>query len=90
MVHGSMAAMLLDVGCGGGWALVQIAERFPATSCVGIDVEPYSIELASQLIAERGLTDRCQAQLERVDELAEDEKYTSPLASWSYTRSLLG
>jgi SAM-dependent methyltransferase len=66
---------LLDVGCGGGWALVQIAERFPATSCVGIDVEPHSIELARQLIAERGLTDRCQARMQRVDELAEDEVY---------------
>jgi hypothetical protein len=28
---------VLDVGCGGGWALVQIAERFPETSCPGID-----------------------------------------------------
>jgi SAM-dependent methyltransferase len=66
---------LLDVGCGGGWALVQIAEQFPATSCVGIDVEPYSIELARQLIAERELTDRCQARVQRVDELDEDESY---------------
>jgi SAM-dependent methyltransferase len=66
---------LLDVGCGGGWALVQIAERFPATSCVGIDVESYSIDLARQLIAERGLTDRCQARVQRVDELDEDEAY---------------
>jgi hypothetical protein len=29
---------LLDVGCGGGWAMVQIAERFPATSCAGLQV----------------------------------------------------
>jgi len=66
---------LLDVGCGGGWALVQIAERFPATSCVGIDVESYSIELARQLITERGLTDRCQVRVQRVDELAEEGAY---------------
>jgi SAM-dependent methyltransferase len=66
---------LLDVGCGGGWAVVQIAERFPATSCVGIDVEPYSIKLAQELIAERGLTDRCEARLQQVDELYEEEAY---------------
>jgi cyclopropane fatty-acyl-phospholipid synthase-like methyltransferase len=66
---------LLDVGCGGGWALVQIAERFPATSCVGIDVEPNSIELAQRLIAERGLAERCQARVQRVDELGEGEAY---------------
>lgn len=66
---------LLDVGCGGGWAIVQIAERFPATSCVGIDVEPYSIELARQLIAERGLMERCQARVQQVDELDEEDAY---------------
>ena len=33
---------VLDVGCGGGWAVVQIAERFPAVECVGIDVEAHS------------------------------------------------
>ncbi|HEV2249421.1 MAG TPA: class I SAM-dependent methyltransferase, partial [Candidatus Limnocylindria bacterium] len=48
-------ARVLDVGCGGGWALVQLAERFPKVTCVGVDNEPYSIELANALIAERKL-----------------------------------
>ena len=68
-------ARVLDVGCGGGWAVVQIAERFPETSWVGIDVEPYSIDLAEQLIIERGLTDRCEVQARSVDQLGENESY---------------
>jgi SAM-dependent methyltransferase len=66
---------LLDVGCGGGWAVVQIAERFPRTSCVGIDVEPYSVRLAQRLIEERGLADRCEAHARSVDQLGEDDAY---------------
>jgi SAM-dependent methyltransferase len=66
---------VLDVGCGGGWAVVQLAERFPETSCVGIDVEPYSVDLARRLIVERGLADRCQARLQSVEELTEDGSY---------------
>ena len=66
---------VLDVGCGGGWAVVQIAERFPRARCVGIDVEPYSVELAQRLIAERGLTDRCEARAQSVDQLGEDGTY---------------
>ena len=66
---------VLDVGCGGGWAVVQFAERFPKTSCVGIDVEPYSIDLARRLIVERGLTDRCEVRARSVDQLAEYESY---------------
>jgi SAM-dependent methyltransferase len=68
-------ARVLDVGCGGGWAVVQLAERFRAISCVGIDLEPYSVELARSLIAERGLADRCQARLQSVDRLGEDGTY---------------
>jgi cyclopropane fatty-acyl-phospholipid synthase-like methyltransferase len=66
---------ILDVGCGGGWAVVQIAERFPKTYCVGIDVEPYSVELAQRLIVERGLADRCEVRLQSVDQLGEDGAY---------------
>lgn len=66
---------MLDVGCGGGWAVAQIAERFPNLYCVGIDVEPYSVELARRLIAERGLADRCEAHALSVDQLQEDGTY---------------
>jgi SAM-dependent methyltransferase len=68
-------ARVLDVGCGGGWAVVQLAERFPRTSCVGIDLEPFSVELARSLIAERGLEDRCEARVQSADRLGEDGTY---------------
>ncbi|MGH8948216.1 MAG: SAM-dependent methyltransferase, partial [Acidimicrobiia bacterium] len=63
---------VLDVGCGGGWAVVQIAERFPGVSCLGIDVEPYSVGLAQQLISDRGLAERCEARVMTVDDLDEE------------------
>lgn len=66
---------VLDVGCGGGWAVVQIAERFPKTFCVGIDVEPYSVDLAHRLIIERQLADRCDAREQSVDQLKEEDAY---------------
>ncbi len=65
---------LLDLGCGGGWAVVQLAERFPALSCTGLDIEPYSVELARRLIGERGLASRCEARVGSA-ELAEPETY---------------
>jgi SAM-dependent methyltransferase len=66
---------VLDVGCGGGWGVVQIAERFPETTCVGIDLEPYSVELARRLIAERGLEGRCEARVQSAGDLGEDGTY---------------
>ena len=62
---------VLDVGCGGGWAVVQIAERFSGVTCLGVDVEPYSVGLAQQLISDRGLAERCEARVLTVDELDE-------------------
>ncbi len=70
-----LGGRVLDVGCGGGWAVVQIAQRFPHTYCVGIDVEPYSIDLARQLIVEQDLADRCEVLVRSVEKLEEDERY---------------
>jgi SAM-dependent methyltransferase len=66
---------VLDVGCGGGWALVQIAERFPGVNALGIDVEPHSIALAQRRLAERGLSERCQARLLSAEQLDEPESF---------------
>jgi len=68
-------ARVLDVGCGAGHALVHLAERFPKLTAVGVDNEPYSIELANALIAERGLGSRCEARLMGAERLAEDGAY---------------
>ena len=68
-------ARVLDVGCGGGWALVQLAERFPNATCVGVDNEPHSIGLARRLITEHGLEARCDARLMGAERLADDGAY---------------
>ncbi|MBI3967021.1 MAG: class I SAM-dependent methyltransferase [Chloroflexi bacterium] len=54
---------VLDVGCGGGHALVAFAERFPNVACVGIDVEPTSVRAAQELIQARGLAHRVEARV---------------------------
>ncbi len=56
-------ARVLDVGCGAGNAIVEFASQFPAVQCLGLDVEPVSIRLAQELIAERGLADRVAVRL---------------------------
>jgi SAM-dependent methyltransferase len=62
-------ANILDVGCGGGFALVEFAERFPNVRSTGIDLEPLSIEMANELIRSRGLAGRVQAHLVGGDSL---------------------
>jgi len=54
---------LLDMGCGGGSAIVEFAKRFPAVQCTGVDLEPKSLHLAQELIRDRGLGDRVKAIL---------------------------
>ncbi|MBI3522864.1 MAG: methyltransferase domain-containing protein [Chloroflexi bacterium] len=66
---------LLDVGCGGGWALVTFAERFPKLRCIGVDIERRSIDMANALLRERGLADRCEARLLGVEGLTERDAY---------------
>ena len=48
-------AAALDLGCGRGRALVQLAERFPKSSFVGYDLSHEAIAFASGQAAERGL-----------------------------------
>ena len=54
---------------------MQLAERFPKITCVGVDVEPRSIEVARRLIAERGLGDRCEARLLSAGQLGDGGAY---------------
>jgi len=53
------ASQLLDIGCGGGWAIATFAEAYPTLHVTGVEIEPASVALAEELITSRGLTDRC-------------------------------
>ena len=54
---------LLDMGCGGGSAIVEFARQFPSVECTGVDLETKSIELAKDLIRESDLSERVRAVL---------------------------
>jgi SAM-dependent methyltransferase len=68
-------ARVLDLGCGAGWAIVELAERFPESRVDGADIEPRSVELAQEHIAEHGLAERCTARLLGSDGLTDDAVY---------------
>ncbi len=59
---------ILDIGCGAGFAMVELAKSFPRCTCLGVDIEPNSIRLAKQLIRKNGLQDRVKADLVKGDE----------------------
>ncbi len=68
-------ARVLDLGCGAGWAIVELANRFPTSLVDGADIEPRSIELAQARIAELGLADRCAARLIGPEGLTDEGRY---------------
>ncbi len=47
--HIPVGRSVLDVGCGGGAALNELAERFPEAKLTGCDVSPLAIETATAL-----------------------------------------
>lgn len=49
---------LLDVGCGTGNLLLQIARSFPTARCTGIDIDPTGLASARDLVAASGLSNR--------------------------------
>jgi SAM-dependent methyltransferase len=56
-------ATFLDVGCGHGASAVMLAQAFPASAFVGIDVHAESIEIARTRAAEAGVEDRVHFQV---------------------------
>ena len=51
-----MGALVADLGCGRGLALLQLAATHPASRFTGYDFSVEAIEHARKLVADRGLT----------------------------------
>lgn len=60
---------VLEVGCGTGNFLVQVAKSFPQARAIGVDLDADSLTIAQWRIAEAKLADRISARLGTVDEV---------------------
>jgi ubiquinone/menaquinone biosynthesis C-methylase UbiE len=54
---------VLDVGCGSGLLMIQLAKAFPNCEFVGVEVDRYAIEEARRQIRENGVQDRVSVML---------------------------
>jgi SAM-dependent methyltransferase len=60
-------AKVADIGCGHGFATILMAQAFPASSFVGYDYHPASIETARRRAAEAGVDDRVRFEVAAAD-----------------------
>lgn len=60
---------VLDVGCGAGGTVVELAKAFPRGRVVGIDLEPRSVEKAVERIRAAGLEDRAEIRLAAAEDI---------------------
>ena len=51
-------ARVADIGCGGGWSSIALAQTYPHIQVDAFDLDAPSVELARRNVAEAGLSDR--------------------------------
>ena len=59
----TLGAAVADIGCGHGASTLAMAEAFPASTFVGFDVHPASIDAARHRATDAGLTDRVRFEV---------------------------
>lgn len=76
---------VLEIGCGTGRNLIEVARRYPATMLAGLDISSAMLESAQAATAKAGLDDRII--LKQAD--ASDFVATQPFGSRSFDRVFL-
>jgi SAM-dependent methyltransferase len=66
---------VLDVACGGGRWLIAIAQRFPATSLVGVEFEPDSVARAMRHVTDAGLDGRIRIEARDTQNMPFDAEF---------------
>ena len=66
----SGTARVLDIGCGVGWSSVYMAKAYPGVVVDGVDLDPGSIDAATQVAESEGVTDRVRFELRDAATLA--------------------
>lgn len=66
---------ILDVGAGAGFAALLYAERFPATSVVGLEFDQSMADMARAAVAEAGMSDRVEIRQADANALEGSDAY---------------
>lgn len=66
---------VLDVGCGAGHLIIQLAKDFPDCRFVGVEVDRFAVEDAQRYIEDNGLEDRASALLVDADSMDYDGEF---------------
>ncbi len=68
-------ARVADVGCGGGWSAIALAQGFPQVHVDAFDLDAASVELARHNVAQTGLTDRVHVHQQDIGEVSPASPY---------------
>jgi ubiquinone/menaquinone biosynthesis C-methylase UbiE len=71
--RGFEAGRIIDVGCGSGATAIVLAQSFPKSEVVGIDLSEPLLRLATQAAQAAGLSDRVRFELGDVEHTAYEE-----------------
>ncbi|MCZ6511030.1 MAG: methyltransferase domain-containing protein [Alphaproteobacteria bacterium] len=66
---------VLDMGCGAGGLLIQIAQTYPKAACTGVDVDVHGISIARDNISHTGLEDRIAVEHLDGDAIAHENEF---------------
>jgi phenylpyruvate C(3)-methyltransferase len=66
---------VVDLGCGSGRRLIRIAQRRPATHCIGIDLSEDAVRAAAEAVAEYDLENRISIRLGDARSLAPEHAF---------------
>lgn len=66
---------ILEVGCGSGNLLLQIAKAYPNSRCTGVDIDPTGLAVAREAVKKARLTERVQILEGDVRSAVEPETY---------------
>jgi len=68
-------ARVADIGCGGGWSAIGMAQAYPQVRVDGFDLDQASVDLARANAREAGLGDRVQFHCRDAADLADGVTY---------------
>lgn len=73
-------ARILDIGSGGAHSSVALAVAYPDATVVGIDIDPATVTMAQDNVAQAGLEDRVEVRLADAGSLGADGSFDAAFA----------